>query len=339
MPGREPRPSASPQRIKASLFAAIVAAAVVSLAAGVSDGGAAPQAPATTKLILFEMGFPCSLVGGVQELCNGVAAAAKHLPPGYEVQIKTGTNYADTSAFNNLIQTSLQLKPAGIVVFPSGPVAETPYLNRACSSGVKVIVFESVATGVKCQTAFVGSNSYGLGALDAQWLVKNRPTSKDVGIVTQPPGEFTSTDDRVRGFAQALEKAGFNIVATAITTGALDTTRTEVTNMLTAHPTIGAVFAANGPMGSGALQALTGKSNIALLTLDPSLGDVPNIENGSISADATANDYQEGMLAVQTMVKALQGKNVPASSYAPSVLVDKTNAAAWASAHKKLQQP
>src|SRR5262245_14584760 len=103
MPARDRRPCASPRRIRTSLFAAIAAATVLSLTAGVGDGGAASQAPASTKLILFEMGFPCSLVGGVQELCNGVAAAAKHLPHGYKVQIKTGTNYTDTTAFNNLI--------------------------------------------------------------------------------------------------------------------------------------------------------------------------------------------------------------------------------------------
>lgn len=314
-----------------------VAASMLLLTAGVSGSGAAPQAK--TKLILFEMGFPCSLVGGIQEICNGVTAASKHLPPGYKVEIKTGTNYADTVAFNNLIQTSLELKPAGLIVFPSGPASETPYLNHACSHGVKVIVFESAATGVKCQTGYVGSNSYGLGVLDAKWLIAHPPSSKDVGIVTQPPGEFTSTDARVAGFDQTISAAGFNVVATAITNLSLDTTRTEVTNMLTAHPSIGAIFAANGPMGDGALQALHGHSNIDLLTLDTSLTEIPNILNGSIGADAAVNAYKEGELAVTTMVRALQGKHVPASSYASSVLVDKTNAAAWAAVHQKLEKP
>lgn len=277
-----------------------------------------------SKLIILALSFPCSLVPGTQLVCNGAEAAK--LPPGYKLKIKTGVNYADNQAFNNLIQTSLQLRPAGLIVFPAGPAAQTPVLNQACDQGVKVVVLDSPATGVKCQASLVGADHFKLGEIMGQWLAKHPAASKQVGIVTQPPGEYASTDNRVKGFAHAAEAAGYQVVATAITNLSLDQTRTEVTNMMTAHPEIGAVFSANGPMGAGTAQALRNNRQVTQLTLDFDPANVMPLLNGSLGAVGDQHPYEEGVLAVETMVKVLQGEKVPANVHTPLTVVDKTNA-------------
>ena len=265
-----------------------------------------------------------------RKLCAGVKAEAKTLQPRFKVQIKTGVNYADVNAYNSLIQTSMQLHPAGMILFVNGPAAQSPFINQACVQHIKMILIDSPATGVKrgCQSSFIGANHYQLGVEDAKWLIAHPPAggSKQVGIVTQPPGEYASTDARVRGFTQTVAAAGYQVVATAITNLSLDTTRTEVTNMVTAHPGLGAVFSANGPMGDGTEQALKNNHHIIQLTLDGLPNDIRSILSGTIGADAVSDAYAEGELAVQYMAAVLQGHKVSASAHVPSELVDSSNA-------------
>ena len=323
---------------------ALIVAAALALAACTSTSPAAsggvPAGSGTghngSKLILFELSFPCGLNDYATQLCAGVRAEGKTLPPGFTVEIKTGVNYADVNAYNSLIQTSMQLRPAGMILFVNGPAAQTPFINQACNQHITMILIDSPATGVKprCQSGFIGANHHELGVEDAKWLIAHPPAngSKQIGIVTQPPGEYASTDARVKGFTQTITAAGYQVVATAITNLSLDTTRTEVTNMVTAHPHLGAIFSANGAMGAGTEQALKNNHSIVQLTLDGSLSDIPAILNGTISADAAQDPSAEGRTAVRYMAEVLQGKKVPALTYTPSVVVNKANAKAYLAA-------
>jgi ribose transport system substrate-binding protein len=320
-----------------ALGAVAVASSVALLACGGSGksgtgGSASGAGKAGSKLIVLELSFPCGLNEYATKLCAGVRDAGKALPAGFKVQVKTGINYADNVAFNNLIQTSLQLKPGGLIIFPAGPAAQTPVINRACDQGVKIIIIDSPATGVKCQTSFVGADHHQLGVLDGEWLVAHPPASKDVAVVTQPPGEYASTDARVKGFTDTVQAAGFKVVGTAVTDLSLDKTRTQVTNLLTAHPSLGAIFSANSGMGQGTMQALKGNRRVLHLTVDGFVADVPNILKGSISADAAQDPYQMGKIAVQYLAKAIQGQRVPAKTYTSAKVVDRTNAAAFKAA-------
>ncbi len=295
-------------------------------AGGSSTASGSSEQASGTKLVLLEMPFPCGLNGPIYEYCEGAKAAK--LPPGYKFQVKTGVDLADNTAFNNLIQTSLQLKPAGLIVFPAGPAAQTPTLNRACDQGVEVIILDSPANGVKCQSALVGMDHTEAGALVGQWLAKHPTSSKEVGIVTQPPGQFTATDNRVKGFTKAAEAAGFKVVATVTTDITLDKTRTQVTNLLTAHSNLGAIYSANGPMGQGTTQALKAANafgKIANVTLDFDPANAKQVKAGQISAITNAHTFEIGRIAVETMVKVLEGEDVPEIVTTPLSVVDKTN--------------
>jgi ABC-type sugar transport system substrate-binding protein len=324
---------ASTRRRSGWALGAIAVAATLTLAAcgssndsGKSTSTSSAAGQTGSKLIIFGLSFPCGLNDYATNLCKGVKAAASNLPAGYKVEIKTGINYGDTVAYNSLIQNSLQLNPAGLIIFPNGPAAQVPILKQACAKGVKVIIIDSPATGLKCQSSFIGANHHQLGVMDGKWLVDHPSSSKEVGIVSLPPGQYASNDARVKGFTTTVTAAGYKVVATAITDLSLDTTRTQVTNMVTAHPKLGAVFSANGPMGQGTAQALKGNRKVLQLSLDGFIDDVRMIVKGDLSANAAQNPYRMGKLAVEYMAKVIQGQKVPPLTYTPAALVDKTNA-------------
>jgi ribose transport system substrate-binding protein len=327
--GSKARPY-SRSRLRHTIAVATAAAAVLG---PVSSLAVPASATAPSKLIIFTLPFPCSLNAYASQLCAGVSAEGKALKPsGFTAEIKTGTNYSDVSAYNNLLQTSYQLDPGGVIAFVNGPAAQTPTLLAACAKGIKVILIDSPATGMgKCQSSFVGSNHYQMGVDDGKWLIAHPPTdhSKQVGVVTQPPGEYASTDARVRGFETTVEAVGYKIVATEITNLVLDQTRDEVTNMLTAHPSIGAIFAANGPMGDGTLEALTNHPSVELLTLDGDTAGIQGLQKGTVAVDTVQNPYAEGTISVKYMSEVIVGKTVPKLTYTTAEVVDKANVASY----------
>jgi ribose transport system substrate-binding protein len=307
-------------------------AATSSSPSGTSSGGG-------SNLILLELPFPCGLNNFATDMCNGVKAAAKQSPAGYTLQIKTAVNYNDQQSFNNLVQTSLQLKPAGILAFANGAAAQTPYLNQGCAQGVKVIFLDTAGKGVKCQVSFVTAPNDQMGAADAKYLIAHPPKngSKQVIVVSQQPGLFNSNDERVAGFEQALKGGGYQVVQTVLTTNDLTQTRTAVTNAVTAHPNVGAIFSANGPMGDGTKEALRNNHTIVQLTLDGAATDIPDVLNGTVAADTAQSPYQDGFMGAQLMIKALGGQKIPALQQTPIEVVDNANAQAYLNAGGSLR--
>lgn len=313
-------------------LAMILAAATVATAAS-SGGAATNKSSASKKLIIFTIPFACGAAGYGHDLCQGVTDAGRKLP-GFIVKIKTGTNYGDVVAYNDLLQTSYGLHPAGIIAFVNGPSAQTPTLKTGCQLGIKVMLIDSPATGMgKCLSGFVGSDHYGMGVADGKWLIAHPPASgsKEVGVVTQPPGEYASTDARVKGFTTTVEAAGYTVVETVVVQDITsDQNVSLVTNMLTAHPKIGAIFSANGPMGDSTAAALKGNMSVVQLSLDGDTGWLQTLQNGGlVGANTVQAPHAEGRLAITYMAKAIQGAKIPKLTHTPALVVDKTNVAKY----------
>jgi ribose transport system substrate-binding protein len=312
----------------------IAIGATAPLAACGGDSGAAAGDGAKSQLIVATMGFPCSLNDFAESLCAGFKDGEKELPDGFRFQLKTGTDFADVSGYNNLIQTSLQLEPGGMIVFPGGPAAQVPVLKQACAKQVELIIIDNPVSGLgDCQSGYIAADHRKLGEDVGKWLVAHAPAAKQVGIVTLPPGQVSSNDDRVKGFKAAVEAAGFKVVATVVTDLTQDKTRTLVTNMLTAHPQIGAVFSANDQMGYGTAEAVkaSGRSQIKQLTVDGALDAVKRIPDG-LAATAAQAPYFAGRESVLNMAKLLQGESITPVVNEPSQVVDRQNVEAYIAA-------
>jgi len=317
----------------------VVGVCVLLAACGNSNDSGAGSAAGGSKLIILELPFPCGLNNFAKDMCDGAKAAEKHFPAGYSLQIKTAPNYDDQGAFNSLIQTSLQLKPAGLLVFANGAAAQTPFLNQGCEQGVKVIFVDTAGTGVKCQISFVTAPNKEMGAAAAKYLIEHPAPggSKKAIVVSQQPGLFNSNDERVAGFKETIEAAGYKVVQTVVTSNDVTKTRTAVTNAVTAHPDVEAVFSANGPMGNGTEQALLEQPDIIQLTMDGNATDIPSILKGSVAANVAQSPYEDAKVAAELMVKAIEGESVPKFMPTPIKVIDKSNAQAYLDAGGSLR--
>jgi ribose transport system substrate-binding protein len=321
-------------RVPRAALSTVTALFAATVLASSAQAGMPARTAAQPKLILFELSFPCGLNDYASQLCAGVKKAAKVVAPTYKVEIKTGVNFSDTTAFNGLIQTSEQLSPSGLIIFPPGAATETPTLNRACAKGIKLVIIDSPATGLKCESGFIGAPHYDMGVADAKWLIAHPPAngSKQVAIVTFPRGETPSNDLRVEGFTKTVTAAGYKIVATVDASNDIPTTAGAVTNMVTAHPDLGAIFSANGPMGDGTEEALKNNHAIVQLSEDGFLTDMSFVKDGQISADTAQDPYREGVDAVEDAANAIAGRKVPKLTYTPIEVVSRANVDAYVKA-------
>ncbi|CBJ79195.1 D-ribose transport protein (ABC superfamily,peri_bind) [Xenorhabdus bovienii str. Jollieti] len=121
--------------------------------------------------------------------------------------------------------------------------------------------------------------------------------------------------ERSEGFSQAAKSHQFNMLASQ----PADFDRTKglnvMQNLLTAHPSVQAVFAQNDEMALGALRALqtANKKDVLVVGFDGTDDGVKAVRSGKLSATIAQRPDQIGIIGVQTADKVLKGEKVDAT--------------------------
>ncbi|MDE9536774.1 ribose ABC transporter substrate-binding protein RbsB [Xenorhabdus bovienii] len=121
--------------------------------------------------------------------------------------------------------------------------------------------------------------------------------------------------ERSEGFSQAAKNHQFNMLASQ----PADFDRTKglnvMQNLLTAHPSVQAVFAQNDEMALGALRALqtANKKDVLVVGFDGTDDGVKAVRSGKLSATIAQRPDQIGIIGVQTADKMLKGEKVDAT--------------------------
>ncbi|MDC9598669.1 ribose ABC transporter substrate-binding protein RbsB [Xenorhabdus anantnagensis] len=121
--------------------------------------------------------------------------------------------------------------------------------------------------------------------------------------------------ERGEGFGQAAQKHKFNMLASQ----PADYDRTKgmnvMQNLLTAHPSVQAVFAQNDEMALGALRALqtAGKEDVLVVGFDGTDDALKAVQSGKLGATIAQRPDQIGIIGVQTADKVLKGEKVDAT--------------------------
>lgn len=121
--------------------------------------------------------------------------------------------------------------------------------------------------------------------------------------------------ERSEGFSQAAKNHQFNMLASQ--PAEFDRTKglNVMQNLLTAHPSVQAVFAQNDEMALGALRALqtANKKDVLVVGFDGTDDGVKAVRSGKLSATIAQRPDQIGIIGVQTADKVLKGEKVDAT--------------------------
>ena len=245
----------------------------------------------------------------------------------------TPTEEADVQQLNILQSWLAEGSLEGYVVTPFRATSLNSALTRVSRKNLPIINIDELipedaakADGIKI-VARIASNNVEAGKLDAQLVLSSIPKGSDVAIIEGDPGT-TSGMKRVTGFTNATKEGGLNIVASQPANWNRKKAGELATNILHGDSNLKAIFVANDDMALGvvrAVQAAGATEKIIVVSVDGTPEAIDALKQGLLAG--TVAQYPDAMayMAIETMVKKLNGETVPEKIYSPIKLITKDN--------------
>jgi len=245
----------------------------------------------------------------------------------------TPTEEADVQQLNILQSWLAEGSLEGYVVTPFRATSLNSALTRVSRKNLPIINIDELipedaakADGIKI-VARIASNNVEAGKLDAQLVLSSIPKGSDVAIIEGDPGT-TSSMERVTGFTNAAKEGGLNIVASQPANWNRKKADELATNILHGDSNLKAIFVANDDMALGvvrAVQATGATGKIIVVSVDGTPDAIDALKQGLLAG--TVAQYPDAMayMAIETLVKNLNGETVPEKIYSPIKLITKDN--------------
>ena len=196
----------------------------------------------------------------------------------------------------------------GIAISATEETALAGPLERAIRAGIPVTMFDSAAK-IENYVSLIATDNYGAGCTAARRLAALLPETSTVAMLMQKPGG-TSTELREHGFAETMGKEFPRVTIVARQYGMGDRAKSVAIaeNILTAHPTVGGLFASSEACSLGAIRALRSRglgSKVKLITFDVSDIHVEALRDGTADVMMVQDAFRIGYEAVKSLADKL----------------------------------
>ena len=200
-------------------------------------------------------------------------------------------------------------------------------LKKAKKAGIPVIAVDTLVYDQSLVDGIVVSDNYEAGAQCAKDLMKRKKKGKILFLVQS---ENKSAIDRIKGFKETLEKAGWNYenIGDIECKGQLEVSQPLVENVLTKTKDIDVVVALNDPSAMGAMAALDAEhmlSDVLVYGADGSPETKTMIYKNRMTATAAQSPRITGKKTVEMLYKILAGKPVESQYIVPVRLITRDN--------------
>lgn len=200
-------------------------------------------------------------------------------------------------------------------------------LKKAKKAGIPVIAVDTLVYDQSLVDGIVVSDNYEAGAQCAKDLMKRKKKGKILFLVQS---ENKSAIDRIKGFKETLEKAGWNYenIGDIECKGQLEVSQPLVENVLTKTKDIDVVVALNDPSAMGAMAALDAEhmlSDVLVYGADGSPEAKMMIYKNRMMATAAQSPRITGKKTVEMLYKILAGKPVESQYIVPVRLITRDN--------------
>ncbi len=260
----------------------------------------------------------------------GADKAGKAL--GVEIEHAAPTKPDNIEEQTRLIEDWIVKKPDAFVFVPVDYKALVPSVEKVNKAGVPIVIFSNRMTGVDYVT-YVGSDDETIGYEISKYLFKAMGNRGKMIHIDGVPAAITA-QNRKKGFERALrETPGVELLVSQPGNYRRLPAVQVFENLMQRFPVIDGVFSANDDMAVGVVEALEaagrgGKTRVVGIDAIPDA--VQAILKGRLLASADYSGHDQGYLAVTAAVKYLRGEKIPGEIALPVVVVDKSNAQAWA---------
>jgi simple sugar transport system substrate-binding protein len=218
----------------------------------------------------------------------------------------------------------------GIAITPTSP-AVSAALDKAIKAGVKVVLMDNDIPAWKKKSSVVATNNFKGGQLAGQYLAKHLKAGDTLGVLEGNPAN-PALVQRVTGMLSGLGAMKSKIKVVSKLETDCDQTKgaTAAQTILTANPSLTAMYSACGPPALGAIQSIKNAGikpgGIILVGFDASTDEVKAIKAGTENGSVAQFPAKIGDLGIKTLWAAVQGKTVQKNVDTGTALVTKANA-------------
>lgn len=256
----------------------------------------------------------------------GAEKAAKELD--VEITFEGPESETQVDKQIEMLQAALDKNPAAIAFAALDSKAATPLLEKAKSSNIPVIGFDSgVDSDIPVTTA--ATDNIAAAGLAADKMAELIGGKGEVALVVHDQTSRTGVDRR-DGFVKRIEEKYPDIKIVDIQYGGGDHLKsTDLTKaIIQAHPDLKGVFGANEGSAIGVVNAITElgmEGKITIVGYDSGKQQIDAIRSGKMAGAITQNPIGIGYEAVKAAVKAKKGESVPKTIDTGFYWYDKTN--------------
>ncbi|GAA4837411.1 substrate-binding domain-containing protein [Kitasatospora terrestris] len=209
------------------------------------------------KPITIGFSAPAADHGWMAAITANAQATAK-LYPG-EVTLKAVEAGKDATAQRAALETLIQSKPDAIVILPHDGAQLTATARKAMAAGIPVINLDRAFTDELAFRLLIKGDNYGMGVAAGHFIggrlkkaqVADPKIAEIAGIDSLP-----LTQDRSRGFKDALATYGFAVSNRAAAEFTIDSGQKVAANLLQAAPKLDALWNHDDDQGIGVLAAI-----------------------------------------------------------------------------------
>ena len=253
-----------------------------------------------------------------------------------DVAILTANSDNKVEKEANLIDTYIARGVKAIVIAPLGEEASIPALKRADAKGIKIVTW---TTDIKADfpVSTVGSSGHNMGAgtgqAAARFIKETLGGKANVALIGFKAQLASLSDARTAGFLDEAGKGGELTIQAEQDAWLAEKAATVVTDILTAHPEINVVYAANEGGTVGAVQAVrrAGKQGKVFVFGTDGSEQITKFlqdDDGVMVATTAAQPKLIGREAVKAALDAVDGKPVEKHVEVPVVPLSRDDAAA-----------
>lgn len=240
---------------------------------------------------------------------------------GAELVIFNANN--DSAAQNSAIETYVTEGVDGLIVVAIDVNGVMPAVEQADAAGIPVVAVDAILPDDGPQKAQVGVDNAQAGADMAAYVnefASNMDGSMQLGVV----GALNSFIQNVRkdGFVDALEKV--EVVATVDGQNVQDIALSAAENLMTANPTMNAIYATGEPALLGAIAAVESQGrqdDVTVFGWDLTAQAIDGIDAGYVEAVVQQSPSGMGASAVDALVAITSGDSVDMQIDVPIAIV------------------
>jgi ribose transport system substrate-binding protein len=228
----------------------------------------------------------------------------------------------------DLLQNYIGQGVNGLVYAATDSTALTEISTTASRAGIKVLNIDSGTDPQPKDVPLLATDNEKGARMAADALAKAiGPKGGKIAVIAFHAGSQTN-DQRVEGFTKGLKKhPNLKLVETQYSENDYNQALTVTQNVLTAHPDLVGIFAANEASDVGAVEAvrLSHKKRVKIVGWDTSPDEVEGVREGMVTALISQDPFKMGYDGVNAAVAQIRDHKQAKSEDTGVIVVTKQN--------------